>query len=232
VSIDDSLSSTQSAPATLHDPAAAPSLAGGGATLLSVNVAMSEPLHIGPASAGTTVLSGIRKRPVSSLAQAAAVQVNRLGLDGDEQADLTVHGGLDKAVYLYPVEHYAWWRERRLEAGVAGADMPLAFGALGENLTTRGILEQDLWIGDLLIIGDVQLKVESPRNPCFKLNAVMGYARAAKHMLQSGFAGVYLRVVQTGAIRAGAAIELVPGRRSESIGGMLDWRRSRARREP
>jgi len=229
--MDDSLTIAHSACAAQPEPAAARAGASG-ARLLSVNVATSELLDVGHAFHGATVLSAIRKRPVSSLANAAAVAVERLGLAGDEQADPSVHGGLEKAVYLYPVEHYGWWRERRIEAGATDADMPLAFGALGENLTTEGLLEQDLWIGDLLIVGDVQLKVESPRNPCFKLNAVMGYPRAAKHMLSSGFAGVYLRVVQCGAIHAGASIEIVPGRRVESIAGMLDWRRSRARREP
>lgn len=108
----------------------------------------------------------------------------------------------------------------------------MPFGALGENLTTRGIFETDLWIGDVLVIGDVRLKVEAPRTPCFKLNAVMGYNKAVKHMFLSGFSGVYLSVAQAGFIRPGSHIELVPGGRQESVSGMLDWRRSRARREP
>jgi MOSC domain-containing protein YiiM len=108
----------------------------------------------------------------------------------------------------------------------------LGFGALGENLTTLGVFEKDLWIGDLLVIGDVKLRVEAPRNPCFKLNAAMGYKRAVRHMFLSGFAGIYLSVAEPGIIRAGASIELVPGRRLESIRSMLEWRRSRAVREP
>jgi len=202
------------------------------ATLLSVSVGLSEPLDIGLASAGVKVESAIRKRAVSSVNDATAVEVRKLGVVGDEQADLSAHGGLDKAVYLYPVEHYDWWRQRRIDASVPEADAPLPFGALGENLTTRGIFETDLWIGDVLVIGEVRLKVEAPRTPCFKLNAAMGYSKAVKHMFLSGFSGVYLSVAQTGFIRAGSHIELVPGGRQESVSGMLDWRRSRARREP
>ncbi|SEJ82065.1 MOSC domain-containing protein [Paraburkholderia diazotrophica] len=203
-----------------------------GATVLSINVGAIEPLDVGLSSEGLQVESAIRKRSISSASEGAIAEVKKVGFVGDEQADLSVHGGLDKAVYLYPVEHYAWWRERRIEAGVAHADRPLGFGALGENLTTQGVLETDLWIGDVLVIDEVRLRVEAPRSPCFKLNAVMGYRRAVKHMYQSGFAGVYLSVVQTGSVRAGSPIGLVPGRREESISGMLDLRRSRARREP
>ena len=151
---------------------------------------------------------------------------------GDEQADLSVHGGLDKAVYLYPFEHYAWWRQRRIEADLPDAEEPLAFGMLGENLTTQGLLESDLWVGDTLVIDQVRLRVEAPRSPCFKLNAAMGYRKAVKHMYLSGFAGVYLSVLQTGFIQAGARIVVVPGRREESVSGILELRRGKARREP
>lgn len=178
------------------------------------------------------VNSGIRKTPVSSLHNQASIEVRRLGLVGDEQVDLSVHGGLEKAVYMYPVEHYEWWRERRLEAGIAGAADPLPFAAVGENLTTCGLLETQLWVGDRILIGDVEFRVESPRNPCYKFNAVMGYVRAAKHMMMSGYSGVYLSVSKTGFISAGSPIQVIPGRRQESINAVLDLRRSRARREP
>jgi MOSC domain-containing protein YiiM len=203
-----------------------------GARLLSINIGVCQTLDIGRASEGLTVESAIRKRSVSSASEGAVVEVQKLGLAGDEHADMSVHGGLDKAVYLYPVEHYAWWQQRRIEAEAPGADKPLAFGTLGENLTTQGLLETDLWIGDTLVIDQVRLRVEAPRNPCFKLNAVMGYRKAVKHMYLSGFAGVYLSVLQTGFIQAGAYIEIVPGRREESISNILDWRRGRAHREP
>jgi MOSC domain-containing protein YiiM len=202
------------------------------ARVLAISVSACAPLEVGAASPGTVVMSGIRKRPVSTLSDRAGVEVGRMGLAGDEQADPSVHGGLEKAVYLYPVEHYEWWRQRRLEAGVEGAERALSFAALGENLTTRGLLETHLWVGDRIVIGAAEFRVESPRNPCFKLNAVMGYSRAAKHMMLSGRSGVYLSVVRPGLIAAGSSIDVVPGRREESIESMLDWRRSRARREP
>jgi MOSC domain-containing protein YiiM len=209
------------------------------ARLLSVNIGEVQQLDVGSPGSGLQVESAIRKRSISSIGSIGsihdatpAVEVGRLGLAGDEQADLSVHGGLDKAVYLYPVEHYEWWRQRRIEAGLPEAEASLGFGALGENLTTQGVFEKDLWIGDVLVIGDVKLRVEAPRMPCFKLNAVMGYKRAVRHMFLSGFAGVYLSVANPGLIRAGSSIELVPGRRQESIRGMLEWRRGRAFREP
>jgi MOSC domain-containing protein YiiM len=202
------------------------------ARVLAISAGVSAPLDIDAASLGLVVESAIRKRPVSTIDNPANVEVRRLGLVGDEQADLSVHGGLDKAVYMYPVEHYDWWQQRRREADAAGADLPLTFGALGENITTTGLLEESLWIGDHIEIDGVVLRVEAPRNPCFKLNAVMGYKRAVRHMLLSGYAGVYLSVVETGHLSAGSSIRIVPGRREETIAAMLDWRRSRARREP
>ncbi|MBN3762150.1 MOSC domain-containing protein [Burkholderia sp. Ac-20365] len=204
---------------------------GSSARLLSINIGVVQPLDVGLASEGLSVESAIRKRPVSGASEGAVVEVKRLGLDGDEQADLSVHGGLDKAVYLYPMEHYEWWRQRRIEADAPDAGMPLIFGSLGENLTTQGLLETDLWIGDTLVIDQVRLRVEAPRSPCFKLNAAMGYKKAVKHMYQSGFAGVYLSVLQPGHIQAGARIEILPGRREESVSSILDLRRGKARRE-
>jgi MOSC domain-containing protein YiiM len=202
------------------------------ARLLAVSVGSSAPLDVSNTSPGMVVNSGIRKTPVSILHNQTGIEVRRLGLVGDEQVDLSVHGGLEKAVYMYPVEHYEWWRERRLEAGVVGADDPLSFAAVGENLTTCGLLETQLWVGDRIVMGDVEFRVESPRNPCYKFNAVMGYVRAAKHMRMSGYSGVYLSVSKTGFISAGSLIQVIPGRRQESISAMLGLRRSRARREP
>jgi len=202
------------------------------ASVLSINVGLSRPLDVGAASRGLSVESGIVKRTVSSVVEPSPTELGRLGFVGDEQADLSVHGGLDKAVYLYPFEHYDWWKRKRAEAGVTHEDDPLPFGFLGENLTTSGLMENHLWIGDRLVIGDVELKVEAPRNPCFKLNAVMGYRSAVRHMLLSGRSGVYLSVVKSGVLRAGMPIHIVPGQREESIIHLLAWRRSRARREP
>jgi MOSC domain-containing protein YiiM len=100
------------------------------ARVLAVSVGISAPLSIEAASPAITVQSGIRKRAVSTVEKPAEVEVGRLGLAGDEQADLSVHGGLDKAVYMFASEHYAWWQDRQREADASNAKRPLAFGAL------------------------------------------------------------------------------------------------------
>ncbi|WP_295951522.1 MOSC domain-containing protein [Rhodoferax sp.] len=174
----------------------------------SVNIGTARPLMAG----GRRVLSGIGKHAV-----AAPVAVGRLGLAGDEQADLSVHGGLNKAVYAYPAAHYAFWRAQRQAQGVSLFDEDLPPGFVGENLTLHGLLEAEVWVGDTLHFPDCSLRVTEPRQPCFKFNAVMGYAGAARDMLRSGTCGFYLAVVQPGSIAAGQAFTLEPGRRSLAI---------------
>ncbi len=162
-------------------------------------------------------MTAIRKQAVTT-----ALAVNRLGLAGDEQADLSVHGGLDKAVYAYPQEHYPYWISQRLQ--VLKQALPLLPGAMGENLTTQGLLENALWVGDRLQIGECLLEVTEPRAPCFKFAALMGFPHAVKHMLQTGFSGVYLKVIETGQIEAGQSIGLMPGPREVSIAQINDQR--------
>src|SRR5512134_115259 len=133
--------------------------------ITSLNVATAQPVEI----KGRKVMTAIGKRPV-----AGPVAVHALGLDGDEQADLSVHGGLSKAVYAYPSEHYPFWNTVRAQAQVALWDEALPYGALGENLTLAGVAENELWIGDVLRFPGCQLAVSEPRYPCFKFNAAMG----------------------------------------------------------
>lgn len=161
---------------------------------------------------GRAVLTAIRKTAV-----AGAVAVKPLGLVGDEQADLSVHGGLDKAIYAYPSEHYAFWRAQRAQAGVAQIDEQLPFGAMGENLTLGGLLERDVWVGDVLEFAHCRLRVDQPREPCFKFNAAMGFNTAVKAMAQSGFCGFYLAVDQPGSLQAGEGFVLHPGPRRVGI---------------
>lgn len=178
--------------------------------LLSINTGVVQPLFVDTEAQKQSVMSAIRKAPLSG-----PVTVNRLGLAGDERADMSVHGGLDKAVYLYPHEHYAFWidaRERALRK-----QEPLPFGLMGENLTTEGLLETALWIGDRLEIGELLLEVTEPRAPCYKFAARIGYPQAIKHMLQSGFTGVYLKVIIPADIAIGQEIHLLPGPREVSI---------------
>ena len=146
-------------------------------TLLAIQTGQVRPLRVG----GRNLVSAIGKTTVSG-----PIEVGVLGLAGDEQADLSVHGGLSKAVYALPSEHLAWWQAQRQVRGATMFEEALAPGYLGENLSLQGVLEQDLFVGDRLDFGEVVLRVTQPREPCGKFNAVMGYGQAAKDMVQSG----------------------------------------------
>ena len=187
-------------------------------SVLSLNVARAEPVTIN----GRKVMTAIAKRPVEG-----ERQVLPLGIEGDEQADLSVHGGLSKAVYAYPSEHYGFWQTVRAQAQVALWDEALPFGSLGENLTLQGLVERDLWIGDSLRFPDCELAVSEPRFPCFKFNAAMGFRHAAKLMVESGWCGAYLAVRVPGTIAAGQAFTLVPGPREVGIAELFRARMSR-----
>lgn len=185
--------------------------------LLAINIGLVAPLFVNESGNKQSVITGIRKQAIQG-----SIVVNKLGLAGDEQADLTVHGGLDKALYAYPYEHYAFWYQERVR--MLKQESVLETGLVGENLTTQGLLERDLWVGDQLRLGSVVLEVTEPRAPCFKFSALMGYTKAAKHMLQSGYTGVYLKVVETGEIQAEQPITLIPGVREMSIAEINDRR--------
>jgi len=129
------------------------------------------------------------------------LHVNALNIEGDEQSDLSVHGGTFKAVYCYPSEHYGYWRRE-----LPNAD--LTWGVFGENLTTEGLLETDVRIGDRLAIGSAEFLVTQPRQPCFKLGIRFGRDDMIKRFLASGRSGFYVRVVREGDIAAGDVIQL------------------------
>jgi len=158
--------------------------------VVSVNVALPTLLR----TAKGEVPSGIRKLPVGG-----RVAVGRLGLAGDGQGDLTVHGGLEKAVYVYSFDHYAPW-SRELGRG------DLAPGAFGENLTVEGMVETAVRIGDIYRFGTTVLQVTKPRSPCFKLVARMGLPDFQKTFLASGRVGFYCRVLEEGDVAAGDPI--------------------------
>ena len=161
------------------------------------------------------VASAINKQSISNLASPDPIEITRLGVAGDEQADLSVHGGIEKAIYVYPIEHYAFWND--LLSRETKKPVDLALGAFGENFTIEGLVETEIFVGDQIQISDLQFTVVKLREPCFKFNAKMGYKGAAKAMLQSGFSGWYLRVNQTGTLAAGAAIQVLPAQRLTSI---------------
>lgn len=186
--------------------------------ILSVNVGRAVAVQIN----GREVLTAIGKQP-----QSGAVAYGPMGLAGDEQADLSVHGGLSKAIYAYPSEHLAFWRTVRAQARAGAWDQDLPPGMVGENLTLQGVTERELWIGDRLCFADGGvLVVSEPRQPCFKFNAAMGFNKAAKLMTESGYCGAYLAVLVPGSLSAGESFRLEPGERHLSL---LDAFRSRAR---
>ncbi len=160
----------------------------------SVHVGQVKPLG----SKGSTS-SAIDKHPI-----AASVKVGTFGLEGDQQADLRVHGGADKAVHCYPYLHYAHWRQR-----LPHCDLLNQPGAFGENLSVVGIDENDVCIGDQLQIGTVLFAVSQGRQPCHKLNLRFGCADMAAQVQSSLRAGWYLRVLEEGTLQAGDAVELI-----------------------
>jgi MOSC domain-containing protein YiiM len=184
------------------------------ARLISIQTGRIAPLQRNDPDA-PRVMSAIEKTPVSTLADPRAIRAGRLGLDGDEQSDLTVHGGIDKAVYAYPSEHYPFWNAHRHAADPAAPE--LLPGALGENLTLEGLRETDVFVGDILEIGECRFVVVSPRQPCEKLNCHLGSRTAGKVMVQNGLTGWYLSVASEGVIRAGDAVQLLPGPRTLSL---------------
>jgi len=143
---------------------------------------------------GKPVTTGIWKEPVSG-----RVPLRRLNLEGDRQADLRVHGGPDKAVYAYPSEYYELWSRERPE-------LDLGPGTFGENLTTEGLLDTDVSVGDRFRVGTAELVVTQPRLPCFKLGLRMGRDEYVTEFLERGLLGFYLAVVREGEVAAGDAI--------------------------
>jgi MOSC domain-containing protein YiiM len=183
--------------------------------LLSISRGKVAPLFGDYQSNEKAVVSAIRKRSISDLSNPSPVTITRLGVKGDEQADLSVHGGLEKAIYAYPAEHYDFWNE--LLARETKKAVALQHGAIGENFTIEGLLETEVYVGDIFIIGGLEFSVVKLREPCFKFNAAMGYKGAAKAMLQSGYSGWYLKVNQEGVIAAGAEIKHMSGSKDISI---------------
>jgi MOSC domain-containing protein YiiM len=161
--------------------------------LIAVNVGMPQTVTW----KGKSVTTGIFKYPVSD-----RVRVRALNIEGDGQADLTVHGGIDKAVYAYPIEHYPYWQKE-----LPGVDLP--WGAFGENLSVEGLSETTVCIGDRLRIGTAELLVTQPRFPCFKLNLKFDRDDMMQRFLSSGLSGIYFAVAKEGDIGVGDPIEVI-----------------------
>lgn len=175
--------------------------------LLSINVAQPRSLRF----ENRTTRSAIGKQPVLG-----AVRLNPLNLEGDRQADLRVHGGPQMAVYLYPSEHYAYWRAEL-------PDTVLPFGIFGENFTTEGLLESDVHVGDQFRVGQAVVAVTKPRVPCFKLEMTLGQPGFIKRFHTSGRSGFYLSVVTPGLVEAGNEFELVQRDPSMRTVAEVNW---------
>ncbi len=162
--------------------------------LLSVNVGLPREVEWN----GRMIRTSIFKTPVEG-----RVRVRKLNLEGDQQSDLSVHGGIDKAVYVYPSEHYSFWHEQ-----LPAADLP--WGAFGENFTTEGALDDTtVHIGDRFRVGSAAFVVTQPRMPCFKLGIRFGRADIIKRFLRSGRNGFYFAVVEEGEVASGDSIKLL-----------------------
>jgi MOSC domain-containing protein YiiM len=161
--------------------------------VISVNTGTPRKVDAG----GRRVRTSIWKTP-----REGRVAVNRLNLDGDKQSDLRVHGGPGKAVYIYPSEHYEYWRGEL-------PDAELPWGAFGENLTTSGLLEDEIRIGDRIAIGSAEFQVTQSRQPCFKLGIRFGRADMLARFIASDRSGFYVSVAREGDVGSGDAIALV-----------------------
>jgi len=158
--------------------------------ILSVCVAKPKTIDYGRRQVSTSIF----KQPVNG-----KILLRKLNLEGDEQADLTVHGGPDKALYAYPLEHYPWWRDEM-------PDVEFDFGKFGENLTTEGLLEDKVCIGDQFQMGTAIVQVSQPRLPCYKLGIRFGRTDIIKRFTQSCRSGIYFSVLQEGELGVGDSI--------------------------
>ncbi len=161
--------------------------------ILSVNVSMGREINY----MGERLKTGIFKEPVKG-----RVTLHHSSLEGDAQSDLVNHGGTYKAVYVYPFEHYEFWRHELQRDG-------FLFGQFGENFTVRGMLEQDVHIGDVFRVGGATVEVTQPRIPCYKLGIKMGLAEFPKMFLASGRVGFLLRVLAEGEVGEGDSLERI-----------------------
>jgi len=143
------------------------------------------------------VTTGIFKEPVMG-----RVRLRKLNLDGDKQADLTVHGGADKAIYAYPQEHYNYWKKELPE-------MSLPWGMFGENFTTQGMFEETVNVGDQFQVGTARVVATQPRMPCYKLGVKFGRMDIIRKFLASGLTGIYFKVMKEGDLEQGDEIKLI-----------------------
>ncbi|WP_280770227.1 MOSC domain-containing protein [Salipaludibacillus daqingensis] len=173
--------------------------------IISLNIGKPEPLL----SEGREVLSSIKKKATSK-----PLFLSKEQIDGDDQADKVNHGGLDKAICVYPFEHYTFW-EREL-------GKKLELGAFGENLTVKGLIERDVHVGDLFQWGNARVQVSQPRIPCHKLASRFQLESMPKHVIKTGFTGFYFRVLNEGTVSSNMPMKFIKRYSSVSVTDVND----------
>jgi MOSC domain-containing protein YiiM len=162
-----------------------------------------------------SVMSGIKKSVISTLTNPSAIEITASGIARDEQADHLAHGGIEKALYAYPIEHYPHWTNYLSQAKKTVMDLP--HGYFGENLTISGLTEDSVFVGDRWQVGGIECVVVKLRTPCYKFTARTGVNTVGKEMVRTARSGWYLSIISPGSICAGDAITVIPGPREISI---------------
>jgi MOSC domain-containing protein YiiM len=181
----------------------------------SISAGVVVPLWVREDGELRSVMSGIKKSAISTLANPSAVAITASGITSDEQADHLAHGGIEKALYAYPLEHYPHWIDYLSDAKKTAMDLP--HGYFGENLTISGLTEDSVFVGDRWQVGGIECVVVKLRTPCYKFTARTGVNTVGKEMVRTGRSGWYLRIISLGTICAGDAITVIPGPRETSI---------------
>ena len=181
----------------------------------SISAGVAVPLWVREDGELRSVMSGIKKSVISTLTNPSAIEITASGIACDEQADHLAHGGIEKALYAYPIEHYPHWTDYLSRAKKTTVDLP--HGYFGENLTISGLTEDSVFVGDRWQVGGIECVVMKLRTPCYKFTARTGVNAVGKEMLRTARSGWYLRIIGLGSICAGDVITVIPGPQEISI---------------
>ena len=181
----------------------------------SISAGIVVPLWIREDGELRSVMSGIKKSVISTLTNPSAIEITASGIARDEQADHLAHGGIEKALYAYPIEHYPHWTNYLSQAKKTVMDLP--HGYFGENLTISGLTEDSVFVGDRWQVGGIECVVVKLRTPCYKFTARTEVNTVGKEMVRTARSGWYLSIISSGSICAGDAITVIPGPREISI---------------
>ena len=181
----------------------------------SISAGVAVPLWVREDGELRSVMSGIKKSVISTLTNPSAIEITASGIARDEQADHLAHGGIEKALYAYPIEHYPHWTDYLSQAKKTTVDLP--HGYFGENLTISGLREDSVFVGDRWQVGGIECVVMKLRTPCYKFPARTGVNTVGKEMIRTARSGWYLRIIGLGSICAGDVITVITGPQEISI---------------